>query len=130
MKKSELTKLTKEILQEIKVLTPLNKRKAFEDMLKLSEDMLYLLIQFDELEEFTDEYGYDSLEDLLINNFGINNPQPYITVITNYYNAIKPGDIIIIESKITSIASYRNAITLTRNSGERCLDEISIALKF
>jgi hypothetical protein len=130
MKKSELIKLTKQILQEIRVAVPLTKRKVFEDMLKLDESLLYELVYFDKLEDLIDEYGYDSLEDLLINKFGINNPQPYTTAITNYFNVIEPEDIIIIGYGITSITGYKNATSLTKDNGIKHSDKVYIALKF
>lgn len=124
-----MIKLTS-ILKEIKVNQPLNKMKAFKDMLEFDEGMLTYLIQYDTLNDFMDEYGYDSLEELLENNYGINNPQPYISLITNYFNTIRPGDITIIGNNITSIIGCKNAIELVRDSGDRCLDRYYIALKF
>ena len=121
-------KLT-DILKEIKVNPPLNKRKAFEDMLTFDEGMLTYLVQSDTLDEFISGYGYDSLEDMLEDDFGITDPE-YITKINNYYNAIKPGDITIIGESITSITGYKNVIDLVRDSDDRCLDHYFVALKF
>jgi hypothetical protein len=121
-------KLT-DILKEIKVNPPLNKRKAFEDMLNFDEAMLTYLVQSDTLNEFIGGYGYDSLEDMLEDDFGITDPE-YITKINNYYNAIKPGDITIIGESITSITGYKNVIDLVRDSDDRCLDHYFVALKF
>jgi hypothetical protein len=106
------------ILKEIKISPALNKRKAFEDMLNLDETMLTYLIQHDTLDEFIEGDIYDSLEDLLVDDFGIDNPAEYITKITNYYNAIKPGDIMIIGESLTPIVDYRNAIVLVTDESE------------
>jgi hypothetical protein len=114
-----MTKLT-DILKEIKVNPPLNKRKAFEDMLTFDEAMLTYLVQSDTLDEFISGYGYDSLEDMLEDDFGITDPE-YITKINSYYNAIKPGDIMIIGESLTSIIDYRNAIVLATDENEYCI---------
>lgn len=124
-----MIKLTN-ILNEIKVVQPINKMKAFTDMLEFDEGMLTYLIQYDTLNDFVDESGYDSLEELLEDDFGINDPQSYTPYITNYYNAIKPGDVTIIGENITPITGYKNAVEITRDSGDRCLDRYYIALKF
>ena len=112
-------KLT-DILKEIKVNPPLNKRKAFEDMLTFDETMLTYLIQYNTLDELIGEYGYDSLEDLLEDDFSITDTE-YITKINSYYNAIKPGDIMIIGESLTSIVDYRNAIVLATDENEYCI---------
>jgi hypothetical protein len=117
------------ILKEIKVNQPLNKRKAFEDMLNFDEAMLTHLVQSNTLDEFIGNYGYDSLEDMLADDFGISDTE-YTTKINNYYNAIKPGDVTLIGENITSIAGYKNAVELLRDSGDRCSDHYFVALKF
>lgn len=124
-----MIKLTN-ILSEIKVNPPVNKMRVFKDMLELDEGMLTYLIQYDTLNEWMDEYGYASLEELLEDIYGINNPQPYISLITNYFNVIRPGDITIIGENITPIMGYKNAMEIARDSGDRCLDRYYIALKF
>jgi hypothetical protein len=123
-------KLT-QILKEIKVNQPLNKMKAFKDILDFDEDMLCNMIQYDTLNSFMmDGYGYDSLEELLNNEFEVDNLQQYLSLITNYYNVVKPGDIIFIGGKITPIMGCKNAIELTRDIGDRELDRYYLALKF
>jgi hypothetical protein len=129
MGKNKMIKLTN-ILNEIKVVQPVNKMKAFKDMLEFDEGILTYLIQYDTLNDFMDEYGYDSLEELLEDNYGIDDPQSYTPYITNYFNYIKPGDITIIGENITPITGYKNAIEIVRDSGDRCLDRYFIALKF
>jgi len=113
-----------DILKEIKVVQPLNKRKVFEDMLNFDEIMLIYLIQHDTLNEFVD--GYDSLKDMLEDDFNITDTD-YITKINNYYNAIKPGDITLIGSDLTSMTDYKNAITLTNFNDK---EKYFIATKF
>jgi len=113
------------ILNEVKVQPPLNKRKAFVDMRQFSETMLVNMIPHESLRDFIEYYGYDSLEDLLIDNFGINNPEEYILKITSYYNAIKPGDIVLIGYNLTPVVGYMNAIIISDD--ER---EYSILTKF
>lgn len=120
-------KLT-QILKEIKVNQPVNKMKAFKDMLDFDEEMLASMIQDGTLDSFID--GYDSLEDLLTDDYGIDNPQPYIQLITNYYNVIKPGDISMVGGQIMSVAGYKNVIAVSRDIGEREPIEYFLALKF
>ena len=120
-------KLT-QILKEIKVNQPVNKMKAFKDMLDFDEEMLASMIQDDTLDSFID--GYDSLEDLLTDDYGVDNPQPYTQLITNYYNTIKPGDISIVGGQIMSVAGYKNIIAIQRDIGEREPIEYFLALKF
>jgi hypothetical protein len=116
-----MTKLT-DILKEIKVNQPVNKMKAFTDMLNFDEGMLASMVPFESLDDFIGNYGYDSLEEALTDNYGIDDPQPYISLITNYYNAIKPGDVAFVkdyESTITPISGYKNAVVIQRDIGER-----------
>jgi hypothetical protein len=122
-------KLT-QILKEIKVNQPGNKMKAFKDMLDFDEGMLCSIIQYDTLNDFMDSYGHDSLEELLNDEFEADNLQQYVSLITNYYNAIKPGDIIFIGGGITSIMGCKNAIGLVQDIGDRELDRYYLALKF
>jgi hypothetical protein len=116
-----MIKLTN-ILSEIKVNQPVNKMRAFTNILNFDEEMLASMVTFESLNDFIGEYGYDSLEEVLTDNYGINDPQPYIPLITNYYNAIKPGDVAFVkdyEPTITPISGYKNAIVVQRNIGER-----------
>jgi hypothetical protein len=114
-----------DILKEIKVVQPLNKRKVFEDMLNFDEYTLCLIIQFDTLEDLIINNDVNSLQEL-IGEFYNDYPTKYTTLISNYYNAIKPGDITLIGSDLTSIADYKNAIVLTDSYEEKYF----IATKF
>ncbi len=117
-----------DILKEIKISPPLNKRKVFEDLLNFDEGMLASIISHDTLDDLLD--GYDSLEELLTYDYGIENPQPYIPLITNFFNVIKPGDIAFVGENIMSVAGYKNVITIQRDIGEREPIYFFLALKF
>ena len=118
------------ILNEITVNPPIDRKKAFNEMLNLDEYLLTFMISHDSLDEFIQGWGYTSLEELLIDNFNINNPQSYIPIINNYYKAIRPGDIISIKGNITPIEGCKNAITLVRDEGFGEDEYIPVALKF
>lgn len=109
------------ILSEISINPPVNKRKAFDDMLDFDELMLASMIRFDTLDEFIEEYGYDSLEEVLTDHYGITDPQSYIPLITNFYRAIKPEDIAYVkeDATITSVAGYKNVVVIQWDIGER-----------
>ena len=117
-------KLT-QILKEIKVNQPVNKMKAFKDMLDFDEEMLTFMVQHNTLDSFIE--GYDSLEDLLTDDFGMDDFQQYIPLITNYYNTIKPEDIMLIGEELTPIAGYKNVITILQDNG---VAYYYLALKF
>jgi len=124
-----MIKLTN-ILSEIKVNQPVNKMKAFTNMLDFDEEMLASMVSFESLDDFIDEYGYDSLEEVLTDNYGIDDPQPYIPLITNYYKAIKPGDVAFVGQQIKPISGYKNAMIIQRDIGEREPIYYFLLLKF
>ena len=94
---------------EIKVNPPVHKRKAFDDLADLDYDVLCTACRFDTLDSFLEAYGINSFEEL-----GDGLGDEFVPVIDNYFKAIKPEDIKLIDHEdwIISTEGYKSVVLL------------------
>ena len=105
----------KDILNEVKINSPNNKSKIFDALYDTSRQIFKYAIDYPTLEDFLKafNYGDNTLEDLLIDDFGYDEDskklKDTISLIENYYNIIKPGDVKKSDGDRTNIVGYIHA---------------------
>ena len=105
----------KDILNEVKVNSPDNKSKIFDALYNASPQIFKYAVDYPTLEDFLKafNYGDNTLEDLLINDWGYNENSKElkntINLIEDYYNTIKPGDVKKSDGDRTNIVGYIHA---------------------
>jgi hypothetical protein len=103
------------ILNEVKVNSPDNKSKIFDALYNASPQIFKYAVDYPTLEDFLKafNYGDNTLEDLLINDWGYNENSKElkntINLIEDYYNTIKPGDVKKSDGDRTNIVGYIHA---------------------
>ena len=104
-----------EILDEYKVNSPDNKSKIFDALYNASPQIFKYAVDRPTLEDFLKafNYGGNTLENLLINDWGYDEDSEElknaISLIENYYNTIKPGDVKKSDGDRTNIVGYIHA---------------------
>ena len=102
----------KDILNEVKINSPNNKSKIFDALYDASPQIFKYAIDYPTLEDFLKafNYGDDTLEDLLIDDWGYDENseklKDTISLIEDYYNNIKPGDVKKLDGERTNILGY------------------------
>ncbi len=121
-----------DILDEIKIRPAITKKEVFDAVYEFNPYLTYSVYASDTLKELITRYysSYDSLEEFLVDSFNYegNELQEAIKIIEDYYNVIRPGDVIVGADKL-DVINYKTVEMICPEVGgtDRCF---LVATKF
>ena len=116
----------------IAVASAASKQKALDDLWEFNNWIIRPVTYSETLQEFVEGDGYNSLEDLLADNYGYQGEilEKATFLIKQYYQTIRPGDVKVGDNKV-KVAGYIHAELFCPDGGDRDgSDCFMIATKF